>query len=91
MASKEHPVGVAQKKVLDALGLTAENWRKAEEMFEDLGIGVRSKRVGKTSVPVVTIFPRSGGGFNQDGEGETWDYGPFPTDIKAKLSEWIKE
>lgn len=88
---KEFPVGVAQQKVLDALGETASDWGQAERIFDEYGITVRAKRVGRISVPVVTLHPRSGGGFNEHGEGESWDDGPFPQSIRECLAPWIVE
>lgn len=87
---KEFPVGVAQQKVLDALGEKASDWGQAERIFDEYGITVKAKRVGHVSVPVVTIKPRFGGGFNQDGEGETWDYGAFPESVRTKLEQWLE-
>jgi len=72
--AKETPVGVAQKKVLDALNLHAETWNEANAIFSKLGIVVGAKRVGRTSEPVVSYSANAyGGGFNQYGEGESWN------------------
>lgn len=86
--AKQTPVGVAQKKVLDALGLQADSWNEANEIFRRIGIVVGAKRVGRTSEPVVTV-DRYGGGFNQYGEGETFTKGD-DTDL-SPLKQWMKE
>jgi len=51
--ARNYPVGKAQQMVLDALGLYAENFTEANEVFEKHGISVSSKRVGRRSEPVV--------------------------------------
>ena len=74
--AKELPVGVAQKKVLDLLGApdTIQTWDGAKRIFDDLGIVVGSKRVGRTSEPRVSISPNrdAGGGWNPGGDGDSW-------------------
>ena len=57
--NKEFPVGKAQQMVLDAIGMTAENAREAEKIFEDLNIVVLPVRQGKTSVPHVGLTTRN--------------------------------
>lgn len=56
MADKQFPVGVAQKKVLDALGITATDYQDADKKFMDYGIVVASKR----GVPVVRYHHQTG-------------------------------
>lgn len=85
MADKDYPVGVAQKQVLDALGLTATGFNDAQRRFDDLGISVASRREGRKSVPVVHVTGW-GGGFI-DGEGQEWT-GP-KREILDKLQQWI--
>lgn len=70
---KDLPVGVAQKKVLDAINVRAQTWQEAEATFSGIGIVVTSKRVGRSSEPVVKFQPTRRGGFNRDGEGEAWN------------------
>ena len=69
---KHFPVGKAQSMVLEALGLTAENFDHANAIFERIGILVDSKRAGRSVVPVVYVGDGMGGGFNMYGEGEKW-------------------
>lgn len=91
MAQRDYPVGVAQQQVLDALGMTATGFGDANEKFEDLGLIVASKRVGHSSVPVVKILNRQGGGFNRYGEGEVWQAYPDLTDEQRDaLSQWTE-
>lgn len=84
------PPGKAQQTILDALDIQANNFSHANAIFEAIGIGVGHKRVGRSSVPVVSKLDRSGGGFNLDGEGEAWDdWGP---DINlSAIKEWMEE
>lgn len=82
------PPGVAQQIILDALGIQANNFSHANAIFEAIGIGVGHKRVGRSSVPVVSKLDRSGGGFNLDGEGEAWDDWSPDVDLSA-IREWM--
>lgn len=85
--SKTAP-GVAQKVILDALGIQANNFAHAKVIFGELGIDVGHKRVGRSSVPVVTKLDRSGGAINIEGDGEVWDdWGP-DVDLSA-IKEWM--
>ena len=84
--AKDYPVGKAQQMVLDALGIKASGYSEAERIFSDLGIKVTSKRVGRSSVPVVT--DDRGGAFNADGEGETW--GGANAEVLAKVKQWME-
>lgn len=84
------PPGVAQQIILDALGIQANNYAHACEIFKALGIGVGHKRVGRSSVPVVSKLDQSGGGFNIHGEGESWDdWGP-DVDLSA-IAGWMEK
>jgi hypothetical protein len=88
----DHPVGVAQKLVLDALGVQRSTFAGANAYFESIGIVVASKRVGRTSMPVVTIKPRTTGGFTREGEGETWQaYDDLTAEQLAALTPWIRQ
>lgn len=81
--------GKAQQVILSALGIQANNFAHAKVIFKALGIDVGHKRVGRSSVPVVTKLDRSGGAFNRDGEGEVWDdWGP-DVDLTA-IKEWME-
>ena len=57
MADKDYPVGVAQQKVLDVLGLTATGYGDASDKFMNLGLVVASKR----GTPIVRYHPTRGG------------------------------
>lgn len=71
MAS-DYPVGKAQRQILDALGVKAYNFQQAEARFAELGIVVASKRVGRASVPVVTLTRAGGTMQSEDGDyGDT--------------------
>lgn len=82
------PVGKAQQQVLEALGLTASDFSEANQRFNELGIVVSSKRVGRNSEPVITIKETDFGGFNSYGDGETWNTGK-KSDLSA-VKQWIK-
>lgn len=68
--ARELPVGVAQKVILDILipGNGIQYWSTAEKRFEEFGITVRSRRVGRSSVPVVSAKSPDRGGWNPGGE-----------------------
>ena len=55
---KAYEVGKAQKMVLDALNKKAESFQDAERIFEELNIVVIPVRVGRTSVPHVSLSTR---------------------------------
>lgn len=84
---KNTPVGVAQKKVLDALGITANDWLDANKKFDEIGIMVGSKRVGNSSEPVITVKETDFGGWNPGGDGES-----FSTELPdlSAVKQWIK-
>lgn len=86
---KGHPVGVAQRVILDALGIEADHATHADEIFTALGIGVQPVRVGRRSVPSVSRIDNSGGGLNIEGEGESWEHVPVDVDLSA-IAEWMK-
>jgi hypothetical protein len=69
---RDYPVGKAQEKILERLGKTATGYADAERIFDSLGITVSSKRVGRESVPVVTVRDRFDGGFEADGGGVSY-------------------
>jgi hypothetical protein len=68
--ARELPVGVAQKVVLDILipDNRIQYWNTAEARFAEFGITVRSRRAGRTSVPVVSPKSPDRGGWNPGGE-----------------------
>ena len=87
---KQTPVGVAQRKVLDALHLTADDFGAANQIFEILGIEVTSRRVGRSSEPVVSMMQTEFGGFNPDGDGETWTKSFKNLDL-TPIRQWIEK
>jgi hypothetical protein len=85
------PPGKAQQIVLDALGIEANNFAHANEIFTALGISVVPVRQGRRSVPSVRLLDTSGGAFNLEGEGEAWDnYAAVDVDLSV-LDEWLEE
>lgn len=85
---KHFPVGAAQRMVLNALGLTADNFDHANAIFDHYGLVVSGKREGRTSVPVIRMRETVGGAFNAYGEGEAWDIPAAPIDLSA-VEQWI--
>jgi hypothetical protein len=68
----EFPVGKAEKIILDILipGNGIQYSVTAKARFTEFGIVVASKRVGRTSVPVVSeVVDR--GGWNAGGDGDS--------------------
>lgn len=86
--AKDYPVGKAQKMVLDALGLSADGFTEANQLFSDHGLVVSSKREGKISVPQVHLKETNGGAFNADGEGESWTVSYKNVDL-SKIAQWM--
>lgn len=83
---KHYPVGVAQAQVLAALGREAANFDEANAIFDELGLLVTSKRLGRSSVPVVRVLDRCDGGF-LNGDGDAWTR--YPTVDLTPLRQWI--
>lgn len=83
----EYPTTVAQDKVLQALGLKAENYPQAERILEACGLSVTPVRQGRTSVPSVTLLDGvSGGWLNGDADYAT----VTPTQIDlTPILQWI--
>ena len=77
-----------QDMVLKALGLSASSYGQAEKMFEEHGIIVASKRVGRSVQPEIRMRETSGGGFIA-GEGSSYDINYKPLDTE-KIKQWIK-
>ena len=89
---RQYPVGKAQGDVLAALGIdekTLNGHSHAQQIFDELGIVVGSKRVGRSSVPVVRITT-VGGGFNAYGEGEE-SYTPSKNIDLSAIEQWIEK
>lgn len=87
--AQQTPVGVAQEKVLKALGMTATDWSDAKRIFAEIGIEVTSKRVGRSSEPVVAKLDAYGGGWNPDGDGECYKISYKNVDL-TPLAQWMK-
>jgi hypothetical protein len=81
------PVGKAQEKVLEALGMTATGFADANRQFEKIGIVVSSRRDGRVSVPVVTVKDRFDGGFNAGGDGDC--YRKYDDIDLSAVEQWI--
>lgn len=86
--AKDYPVGSAQEKVLNALGLTATGFSDAERIFNEIGIEVTSKRVGRSSEPVITEKSSTRGGWNS-GDGESYEVNYKDADL-SKIAQWMK-
>lgn len=82
---KNTPVGKAQQQVLDALGLEADSFFEADNLFASIRITVISKRIGRSSIPTIR-YNDSIGYTNKYGEGET-DHIDM-TAIKSKLAHF---
>ena len=83
-----YPVGKVQQMVLNALVLTASDFGEAERIFEQHGLIVTSKRQGRTSIPEIHLAARTGGAFNRDGEGETWNI-DYKTVNLSTIKQWL--
>lgn len=90
MAYRAYPTGVAQDKVLEALGLTATDFDDANRIFAEIGIVVTSKRVGRSSEPVITRKSTSGAGWNGNGDADEWKVSYKQIDL-APVAHWIAD
>ena len=81
--AKDFPVGAAQKKVLEALGLSANGFADAERIFDEIGIVVVSKR----GTPQVSRKAQSGSGWSPDGDGD-YEARIKVADLSA-LAQWM--
>lgn len=88
MATRQHPVGKAQKVILDALALEADSFQEADKIFADYGLAVSPVRQGRRSVPAVHLLSTVGGGLNDFGEGEEYDIQYKDIDLKP-IAEWM--
>lgn len=85
---RDYPVGKAQQMVLDALELTATGHGDAQRVFRSHGMTVASNRVGRKSLPVITLLETQAGGMhNDDGWTETVE---FEKANLEKVSQWIE-
>lgn len=89
MAYRAYPTSVAQDKVLAALNMTATDFTDAERIFSEIGIVVTSKRVGRSSEPVIERKSTSGGGWNVGGDGEEYQISYKDIDL-TPLAQWMK-
>jgi len=87
--ARNYPVGKAQQIVLDALNLKAGDFSEAKRIFESLGITVGSKRQARSSVPVVTVKDRFGGGFSAAGDG--FEYRKYDDVDLSAVQQWVEE
>lgn len=92
-----YPVGATQQKVLNALGMTATDFQEAEKVFESIGIEVSSKRVGRTTEPVVRVKSQFVGGWNAGGAEKqlaksrlTVNHPWFPAPDRQPSVDWSK-
>lgn len=83
-----YPVSATQQKVLNALGMTAMDFQDAEKVFDAIGIEVSSKRVGRSTEPVIRMKSRFGGGWNAGGDGSAWSNTHKQADLDT-ISQWI--
>lgn len=83
MANRDYPTGAAQDVILKALNLTANGFSDAERIFAEIGIAVSSKRVGRSSVPVVTRLETHGGGWNAGGDADGYKISYKDVDLSA--------
>jgi len=80
--AKDYPIGAAQKKVLEALGMSASGFADAERIFDEIGIVVMSKR----GTPQVTRKAQ-GGGWSPDGDGD-YEANVAEADLSA-IAQWM--
>jgi hypothetical protein len=86
--SYDNPVGKAQQVVLNILGIKVYSFQQADEAFRELGIVVASKRVGRSSVPVVK-FLRSGSLMqSEDGDYGTPSVAQLTAEQRAALAQF---
>ncbi len=85
----EYPVGVAQSKVLHALGIThIETFQAAERYFDSIGISVIPVREGKTSVPSIRI-KNTRAYWNERGDADVVDAPTLTPAQREALKQWI--
>ena len=88
MANRDYPTSKAQDQVLAALEITATGYGDAERKFKALGLNVIAKRVGRKSVPSITMMDTQVGGMH-DGDGWS-DTVEFESVDLEKISQWIE-
>lgn len=85
---RTYPVGKTQATVLAALNIAANDFSHAEQIFQDLGLIVTSKRQGRKTIPVVKVLDRQSGAFNAAGEGVIFD--KYPDLDTTKIKKWVE-
>ena len=88
MSKRDYPTSKAQQTVLDALAITATGYGDAERKFKALGLSVVAKRIGRKSVPSVTMMDTRGGAMH-NGDGSEWTIEFESVDLE-KISQWIE-
>lgn len=86
---RPYPTKVYQEKVLDALGISAENSNHADKIFENIGIEVGYKRVGRTTEPVVSIATTVYGGWTDYGDYDGGSHTNYKGHDLSKISQWM--
>ena len=84
----DYPVGKAQRMVLEALGLNADSYSEAEELFVQRGLIVKAIRQGRKSVPAITLMDTEGGAMSTGGDGDSWDI-EYKDYDKNAIAEWM--
>lgn len=87
--TREYPVGKAQEIILNALGLEADSFQEAEQIFNNHGIIVVATRQGRRSVPEVYLLDTVASGFaGGDGASNEIRFKQFDLEL---IREWIKD
>lgn len=88
---RSFPIGVAQRKVVEALGVADKvtTYDEAEAFFARIGISVTPVRVGRTSEPSVRFLDSYQGGFTPDGDGDVWQVHFEKTDL-TPIKQWVR-
>lgn len=84
-----YPTSATQEKVLNAIGMTATDFTEAERIFAEIGIIVTSKRIGRSSEPVITRKDAYDGGWNAGGDGAEYKISYKDIDL-TPLAQWMK-
>lgn len=89
---RQYPVGKAQAGVLKALGINIKinGHSHAQQIFDALGLTVSSKRVGRTSVPVVSIHTVSYGSQYSDIADQSGSYSNADGLDFSAINQWMK-
>ena len=85
---RDYPTSKAQDQVLAALEITATGYGDAERKFKALGLNVIAKRVGRKSVPSITMMDTQDGAM-VNGDGSEWTVEFESVDLE-KIRQWIE-